>query len=293
MAKQSAPVATGASQVPATVIPDDLDLVQDAQIDRGVTMEDAALPFLTVLQDLSPQTKKREAEYVDGAEAGMIFNTVTQCLWDGEVGVLLLPVYFRQSYTLWNPRNKGGGFAGEVQKEDAEAVFKTAVRNETNGKDVLPNGLEFVRSGQHFCLVVNPENGEYSEVILNLSATQLKKSKRWNALQLALKVDVPNQPGKKFNPAPFYMAYRTTTAPESNDKGSWYGINFAYEKPILEYPNGAEVYRAARAFRELILSGKVKVAPPPEAEQRASSGGEGGGRQAGPADDLDGDEMPF
>lgn len=293
MAKNTpAPVAASASNVPAVVVPDDIDFMQDAQVDRGVTMDDAALPFLTVLQDLSPQTKKREAEYVEGAEAGMLFNTVTQHLWDGEVGIVIVPVYFRQSYTLWHPRNKGGGFAGEVQRGDVDALMKEVTRNETNGKDVLPNGLELVRSGQHFCFVVNPENGDYSEVLLNLSATQLKKSKRWNALQIALKVDIPNQPGKKFNPAPFYMSYKATTAPESNDKGSWYGINFAYDKPILEVPNGAEIYRAARAFRELILSGKVKVAPPPQAEDRqaatAAAGGDGGRN-----DDLDDDGMPF
>jgi hypothetical protein len=295
MAKTTqAPVAASATNVPAVVVPDDIDFMQDAQVDRGVTMDDAALPFLTVLQDLSPQTKKREAEYVDGAEAGMFFNTVTQHLWDGEAGLVIVPVYFRQSYTLWHPRNKGGGFAGEVPREDAEALLNEATRNETNGKDTLKNGLELVRSGQHFCFVINPENGDYSEVLLNLSATQLKKSKRWNALQIALKVDVPNQPGKKFNPAPFYMSYKATTAPESNDKGSWYGVNFAYDKPILEIPNGAEIYRAARAFRELILSGKVKVAPPPQAEERTNGGGGGGGGGGAPAgDDLDDDGMPF
>ena len=46
--------------------------------------EDFALPFLRVLGQLSPETNKRDAKYVEGAEPGMIFNTVTKQLYDGE-----------------------------------------------------------------------------------------------------------------------------------------------------------------------------------------------------------------
>ena len=37
--------------------------------------EDFAMPFLRVLGQLSPETNKRDAKYVEGAEPGMIFNT--------------------------------------------------------------------------------------------------------------------------------------------------------------------------------------------------------------------------
>ena len=43
--------------------------------------EDLAIPFLRILSDTSPQVKKRDPEYVDGAEVGMLFNTLTRdCL---------------------------------------------------------------------------------------------------------------------------------------------------------------------------------------------------------------------
>ena len=41
-----------------------------------VTSEDLAIPFLRVLAQLSPQVNKRDAAYVQGAEAGQMFNTV-------------------------------------------------------------------------------------------------------------------------------------------------------------------------------------------------------------------------
>ena len=61
--------------------------------------EDFALPFLRVLGQLSPETNKRDAKYVEGAEPGMIFNTVTKQLYDGEEGVSVIPCYYTVSYT--------------------------------------------------------------------------------------------------------------------------------------------------------------------------------------------------
>ena len=58
--------------------------------------EDFALPFLRVLGQLSPETNKRDAKYVEGAEPGMIFNTVTKQLYDGEAGVNVIPCYYKR-----------------------------------------------------------------------------------------------------------------------------------------------------------------------------------------------------
>jgi hypothetical protein len=59
--------------------------------------EDFALPFLRVLGQLSPETNKRDAKYVEGAEPGMIFNTVTKQLYDGEKGVNVIPSYYNEN----------------------------------------------------------------------------------------------------------------------------------------------------------------------------------------------------
>ena len=57
----------------------------DAGIQTGViTQEDLALPFLKILGQLSPEVNKRDGKYVEGAEPGMIFNSVTGELFNGE-----------------------------------------------------------------------------------------------------------------------------------------------------------------------------------------------------------------
>ena len=52
----------------------------EADAGQGITnikQEDLALPFLKVLGQLSPEVNKRDAKHVEGAQPGMIINTVT------------------------------------------------------------------------------------------------------------------------------------------------------------------------------------------------------------------------
>ena len=57
---------------------------------QNIKQEDLALPFLKVLGQLSPEINKRDAKYVNGAQPGMILNTVTKQLFDGEKGIELI-----------------------------------------------------------------------------------------------------------------------------------------------------------------------------------------------------------
>ena len=69
----------------------------EADADKGsqnITQEDLALPFLKVLGQLSPEVNKRDGKYVEGAEPGMIVNTVTNEIYDGTKGINVLPVFY-------------------------------------------------------------------------------------------------------------------------------------------------------------------------------------------------------
>ena len=77
-----------------------------------VTTEDLAIPFLRILAQLSPQVNKRDGAYVEGAEAGMIYNTVSNEAYDGEKGVLVVPCYYNRRFIEWQPRSSGGGYVG-------------------------------------------------------------------------------------------------------------------------------------------------------------------------------------
>ena len=86
-----------------------------------VTVADVQIPFIRIIQALSPQLKKNDPAFIKGAGQGDIFNTVTQQFWDGEEGLLVLPVYFQLKFLEFVPRSQGGGFVGELSA-DSEMV---------------------------------------------------------------------------------------------------------------------------------------------------------------------------
>ena len=62
-----------------------------------IGQEDLALPFLKILGQLSPEVNKRDGKYVEGAEPGMIFNSVSGDLYDGVKGIDVIPAFLNSS----------------------------------------------------------------------------------------------------------------------------------------------------------------------------------------------------
>ena len=62
---------------------------------EGVTTDDLQIPFIRLIQALSPQIDKSDSNYIEGSGAGDIFNTVTKQHWAGDEGVVVLPALFQ------------------------------------------------------------------------------------------------------------------------------------------------------------------------------------------------------
>jgi len=58
-----------------------------------IGQKDLALPFLKILAQLSPEVNKRDGKYVEGAEAGMIYNSVTGELYNGVEALMLFQLF--------------------------------------------------------------------------------------------------------------------------------------------------------------------------------------------------------
>ena len=71
--------------------------------------DDLALPFLKILGQLSPEVNKIDGKYVAGAEPGMIYNSVTGELFNGEKGVNIIPCHYKLEYIEWRDRGEGSG----------------------------------------------------------------------------------------------------------------------------------------------------------------------------------------
>ena len=100
--------------------------------------EDFAMPFLRVLGQLSPEINKRDAKYVEGAEAGMIFNTVTKQAYDGVEGVNVIPCGYKREYVEWSDRGEGTSAPVAIHSVES-GIIKEATRG-ADYKDRLPNG---------------------------------------------------------------------------------------------------------------------------------------------------------
>ena len=130
-----------------------------------VTSEDVQIPFLRVLQALSPQIKKSDPAYIKGAEQGGIFNTVTKKFWNGDDGVLVIPTYFQKKLLEFVPRSEGGGFVGEINPKNLPKIVKE------NGMEMLENGNELVRTAQHYVKIVH-DDGTLENAIVDMKKTQ-------------------------------------------------------------------------------------------------------------------------
>jgi hypothetical protein len=258
MHKPTKPVAPATTRGIAVTSNTGLALLASAfEDDAGAGFETAdssayAIPFLTILQSMSPQCKKSDGAYIKGAEEGMLFNSVTQELFNGDTGVVVIPCYFKRSFIKWAPRETGGGFKGELLPSDPQV---TSARADDEGKlhDADGNLLSDTRT--HYVLLLTA-NGGYQPAVLSLSSSQIKKSRNWMSKMNGIKMQ--RQDGSYFTPAMFSHQYRITTVPESNDKGSWFGLKVEIVGPV----DIADLYRASKSFRDAVSSGEIKEQTP-------------------------------
>lgn len=87
-----------------------------------VPMDEGFQPSINIVQMTSLELVKGDPKFIDGAAGGMLFHTGTRELFDGDEGIVLVPVALRKYWTEWVPRDLGGGFVAQYEvKEEMEA----------------------------------------------------------------------------------------------------------------------------------------------------------------------------
>lgn len=211
-----------------------------------------AIPFLQILQSMSPQCKKSEGAYIKGAEEGMLFNTVTQEVVDTEKNDFrVVPCYYRRAFVEWAPREAGGGYRGEHAPTDP--IVSTTTRGEKG--DILPNGNYLVDTRYHYVLIVKPD-GSWSPAVISFTSTQVKKSRQWMSRMDGIKFR--NASGQMYTPPMYSHSFQVLTQPEKNDKGSWYGWKIGDAARIED----TALFQAAKELKRAIAAGEVKEQPP-------------------------------
>lgn len=227
---------------------------------EGADKDSFAIPFLRVLQKISPQCDEADAAYVEGAKGGMLFNSVTGKLYDGKEGVTFLPCAFQRRFLQWAPRGaEGAGFRGELMPEDVAQMRADQRVVELDGRlfvadadgDVSEKKSDrLMDTRSHFGLLVDDES--ITQVLLPLSSTQIKKSKQLMSMLSSAKVQGPQG---MVTPPTWMNRIKITTVLESNDQGSWYGVRFEADGFIQD----KGLYEAGKAFHEAIAAGEAKA----------------------------------
>jgi len=264
-AAKKTPLATAVVPAAGAQLPADLmeDMQQYAGMGVSTDASDRVVPFVSVLQDMSPQTKKRDPSYIDGAEPGMILLTNTKKLVAGDEGILFQPCFFHKVWVEWIPRANGGGFVGThiVRPADAKLVKYHGDDGRERQGWRTPDGNDLIETRYHYGHLLNDRQEITGAAVISFSSTGHTASRQWMELMNQHKVRGVLAPS-------FFRSYRLTTTLKKNAQGEW----FTWSVEDGEWINNRDVREAGHSLYEAIKSGSVRAADA-QAEDRVEDDG--------------------
>ncbi len=226
---------------------------------ENATAEDFAIPFLSLLQKMSPQVDEDNDAYREEARPGMIMNSVTGELFTE--GVDVIPVKFIKVFNEFVPRASGGGFRGSyLTREEAHANVES--------------GNEIIDTNNHYVLH-RTANGSWQPALISCTSTKLKTSRHWNAKMRQVTL-TDEKTGKVFVPPTYAMIYHLGSVGQENAKGKFHNFSTEFEG-FVTMP---ERYATAKAFKASVDEGLGRV------DYDAIKDG-----KSATSDDKDGDEQ--
>jgi hypothetical protein len=209
---------------------------------ENVNTSSLALPILKLMQNGSGEAQKRNQNYVEGAEPGMLLNTVTKKLYDGAKGIEVIPCHYKLEYQEWADFGTGSGRPENIYDANSDILSKT--KNEM-GKDRLDNGNYILTVGQHYVLIRDGNSTE--NALISMSSSQGKISRKWNSMMMSITFDGKNGP---YTPPSFSHKYRLTSVLNSGKGNQWYGYNVTKVGPVEE----PSLYERAKKFYTSLAS---------------------------------------
>jgi len=224
---------------------------------ENISTSDLTVPFLQVLQQLSPELNENKAEYNPNAKAGMVINTASGQLFDTKKEpIRFIPCSFVKLFVEWRPRSTGGGI---VKSHSDPSILLQCHKND-KGQDELPNGNTIATTSYHFGIIVNGDSTE--KVIIPMTSTQLKNSRKWLTLITTVKLNGPSGP---FTPPMFAYEYLLKTVSEENTKGSWSGWHIELGQQVKDaalFNLARNAYETTKDLGRLLGSAEI---PKPDA----------------------------
>jgi len=229
---------------------------------------DVTFPFLKIAQALSPELKLKD-QY-PGLEVGKWFNTAT-----GEVyldGVDFIPVYYQRTYILWNSRNKGGGFRGDVGLTQGVKMAAQCVKLRED--DVIPTGWKDEKTGEllelketaYWAGFILKNNGTVENAIIPFTSSYLKVSRQWNTKITQYVIEGASGYIRWARP------YKLQAIETKNQKGNWFiPVIIPHEKNTFEI--SVDIWKNCIEFNKQLQEMGGLTVTPPEIDEPIEDGG--------------------
>lgn len=239
---------------------------------QNMTGADQAIPFLSLLQALS-KVISDPSQKVDGAQAGMIMDSVSKQLYDGDTGIVFLPCNTQRVYVAWKGEPGSGTVAGRFAPNDP--VVKAAARKFAFNEMQDPEGNRLVETFYVIGMVLDDSLVPQSMGIISFTSTKIKAYKESIGVLRTLPGDAPL----------YAFPLRITSRPETRPKGTSYNFvvrPLGYEGNVFkegvagsvilpQSEAGQALYPLARALADDFDNGAANIAYDTE----GSHGGDG------------------
>lgn len=243
------------AEKPASALPAALAGMMQEDAGKGISTarEDNVIPMVYILQPLSPQINKNNAEFIERSEPGQVFlKGFVAPLVPGEEGIVFQPCAWRKAWIEWVPRSAGGGFvkdwgpdrpaeAREVKDPDDPQQKRVRIKLGSNDLVETRYYAGIVHVGEQRLRYVIPFKGTGHTIAKTMMTTMGNKL----------------LPGGGAAPS-FSNLFRLKTTHKSNKAGEWYQF-----VPIdMGFVQTPEDYQLGKQCHDAFNSGEIQVEKP-------------------------------
>lgn len=224
---------------------------------ENIGVENMAIPRITIIQSGSPQAKKGDPKFIEGCEASDFLNSVNNDTYNGEEGLMILPLSFQLKYIEWDKRKEQGGLDRGLMADHGtdDSILQKCEQKE--GKyHVIGDTTIITPTPEYFVFVVNKETGDHFVAVISMSNSGYQVSKKFNTMMRDFKL-----PSGNSYPS-FARLYNLSTVYQTDKSGNtWYNWAVKPDVMITDVPNGVDIYQKAREMHKLVSSQEMNVSP--------------------------------
>jgi len=264
-----APEKASVAIAPATFI----DMSADAGAGlQHVDPSTLSLPFLKVLQSGSPETKRANEKFINGAKEGDILNTLTGELFDGDQGIRVIICSIQKRELEWAPKAESLGRpvasypfgSSEIPPFTVETVL---VEGKPKKVRQTKSGNTLNETDELYVLRVD-DAGFAQPAVIAMDSSDLGCSRRVTSQLYNRQIAQGNTSFK----APIYgQLYTLYSADKHKDDYDWKIWKAVQEDALVSDPG---LYAQAKAFHEAVEPKQTQVIrSQPQIEAAPAAGG--------------------